>query len=83
MISRIAIKLISSYQFGLSVLLGSHCRYYPSCSQYTKEAIELHGLTRGVTLGTLRIARCHPWHEGGYDPVPGSRADDNDSESGK
>jgi len=83
MISRFVIKLISFYQTALSVFLGSHCRFYPSCSQYTKEAIQLHGLTRGVVLGSRRIARCHPWHEGGYDPVPGPSADNHCTDSEK
>jgi putative membrane protein insertion efficiency factor len=72
MITRIVLTSISIYQYCLSTLTGSRCRFYPSCSQYTKEAIETHGLGKGFLLGSKRIARCHPWHEGGYDPVPGT-----------
>ena len=64
------IKLITLYQFTLSAFIGRQCRFEPSCSNYTKEAIELHGSIKGLTLGARRICKCHPWHEGGYDPVP-------------
>ena len=62
--------LIRSYQWAISPLLGPHCRFYPSCSQYAHEAIERHGVARGVWLAIRRVARCHPWHPGGVDPVP-------------
>ena len=64
------IALIRGYQWFISPLLGNHCRFYPSCSQYAREAIERHGATRGVWLAIRRVARCHPWHPGGVDPVP-------------
>jgi putative membrane protein insertion efficiency factor len=62
--------LIRGYQLAISPLLGPRCRFYPSCSHYAMEAIETHGAGRGVWLTIKRISRCHPWHEGGFDPVP-------------
>ena len=62
--------LILSYRWCVSPLLGPSCRYYPTCSAYALEAVESHGALRGAWLGLKRILRCHPWHEGGYDPVP-------------
>jgi putative membrane protein insertion efficiency factor len=64
------IALIRVYQIVLSPLLGNHCRFYPNCSQYAREAIESHGVARGVGLAIRRVLRCHPWHPGGVDPVP-------------
>ncbi|GMR02829.1 MAG: hypothetical protein BMS9Abin20_1180 [Acidimicrobiia bacterium] len=72
-ISRIALLAVRAYQRLISPLLRSNCRYYPSCSHYTFEAIEIHGAARGSWLGMKRIGRCHPFHEGGLDPVPGSQ----------
>lgn len=68
-VKRIAITLIRTYQCTLSGLLGAHCRFSPTCSQFTIEAIEECGVRRGIWLGVLRILRCHPWHKGGFDPV--------------
>jgi hypothetical protein len=68
--SKLAVALIRVYQWTISPLLGSHCRFAPSCSQYTLEAISRHGLLRGSLLGARRLGRCHPFHEGGFDPVP-------------
>lgn len=65
-----AILLIRTYQKFLSPLLGQRCRFYPSCSQYTLEAIEEWGLIKGMWLGARRLSRCHPLNEGGFDPVP-------------
>lgn len=70
MLKTLLIKLITLYQLTLSLLIGQQCRFYPSCSQYSKEAIERFGVARGTALGCKRIASCHPWHAGGYDPVP-------------
>ena len=64
------IALIRVYQLFLSPLLGNHCRFYPSCSQYAREALERHGVLRGGWLAIRRLSRCHPWHPGGVDPVP-------------
>jgi len=58
------------YQRLVSPLLGRNCRFYPSCSQYAKEAVLKHGLLRGVSLAVRRIVRCHPWNPGGVDLVP-------------
>ena len=64
------ILLIQAYRYLISPLLGHHCRYTPTCSQYAIEAIEAHGIARGSWLALKRLASCHPWHSGGYDPVP-------------
>jgi uncharacterized protein len=62
--------LIRAYQLGISPLLGARCRFYPSCSQYALEAVSTHGSLRGSWLALRRLARCHPFDAGGYDPVP-------------
>lgn len=62
--------LVKVYQYAISPFLGNNCRYYPSCSHYMIEAIETHGILKGLYLGTRRLLRCHPWHEGGIDLVP-------------
>jgi len=69
-VSRLMIGLIRVYQICLSPLLGSHCRFHPSCSQYTLEAVRKYGALKGMWLGMRRIGRCHPFTDGGYDPVP-------------
>ena len=66
----IVLFLIRGYKKFLSPLLGQHCRFFPSCSDYTREAIEKHGLPKGLYLGTKRVLKCHPFHPGGVDPVP-------------
>lgn len=64
------IALVRFYQYAISPLLGRRCRYFPSCSEYAVEAVQKHGALRGGWLGVKRVFRCHPWHPGGYDPVP-------------
>ncbi len=61
---------IRAYQYVLRPMLGSNCRFYPSCSDYALEAIERHGAPRGLWLTVRRVSRCHPYHPGGFDPVP-------------
>ncbi len=61
---------IRGYQIALSPLLGPMCRFEPTCSRYTAEAVERHGVLRGLVLGVRRLLRCHPFHPGGFDPVP-------------
>jgi hypothetical protein len=66
----LALKLIRFYKRFLSPMLPSACRFTPTCSEYMYEAIEIHGVLRGVRMGAYRIWRCQPMYEGGYDPVP-------------
>lgn len=66
----LAVRAIRLYQGVISPLLPASCRFYPSCSQYAAEAIQKHGMIGGAALALRRIARCHPWHPGGVDPVP-------------
>ena len=63
--------LIRAYQCSLGLLLGGRCRFHPSCSEYARLAVQQHGTSPGLRLGLGRILRCHPWHAGGFDPVPG------------
>jgi putative membrane protein insertion efficiency factor len=70
MISKLAVLLIRFYQIGISPYFPSSCRYTPSCSQYGIEAFQKHGFFRGFWLTARRIGRCHPWSDGGHDPVP-------------
>lgn len=69
---RLLIRLIHAYRKLLSPLIGQQCRFTPSCSHYTEEAIELYGAARGSWMGVKRILRCQPFCAGGHDPVPGS-----------
>jgi len=67
---KIALAMVRFYQKGISPMLPPSCRYFPSCSEYTYQAIEKYGVLRGGWLGLRRLSRCHPFHPGGYDPVP-------------
>jgi uncharacterized protein len=64
------ILLLKGYRFAISPLYGQVCRYHPSCSAYALQAVTEHGSLRGSWLAARRVLRCHPWAEGGYDPVP-------------
>ena len=70
MFKSLALFLIRIYRKLLSPLLPASCRFVPTCSQYTYEAIERYGVLKGSWMGAKRISRCHPWHPGGFDPVP-------------
>ena len=69
MIKKFLIKTIKLYQLILSPLLGSNCRFEPTCSQYFIEAVEMNGVLKGSLMGIKRLLKCHPWHPGGFDPV--------------
>jgi putative membrane protein insertion efficiency factor len=69
-IERLLLLLIRAYQLLVSPLLGPCCRYLPSCSEYAADAVRIHGPLKGSWLALRRVSRCHPFHSGGYDPVP-------------
>ncbi len=68
--SRFIVLLIRGYQHLISPLMGPSCRYSPTCSEYARQAVVKYGVFKGLWLGVKRVLRCHPWHEGGYDPLP-------------
>ncbi|MBK6404168.1 MAG: membrane protein insertion efficiency factor YidD [Holophagales bacterium] len=68
--ARCAVALLSLYKRFISPLLPPACRFQPTCSEYARESILRHGLLKGAWLSVLRLARCHPFHSGGFDPVP-------------
>lgn len=70
LVQTMLVAAIRLYQVVLSPLLGKRCRFYPSCSSYALEAVRRHGPWRGSLLAARRLLRCHPFHPGGYDPVP-------------
>lgn len=73
MLSKVLIFLVRVYQVLLSPLFGACCRFEPCCSQYCIEAVQTHGCARGIYLSVRRLLKCHPFHPGGYDPVPAKR----------
>ncbi|RRD01825.1 membrane protein insertion efficiency factor YidD [Amphritea balenae] len=81
---RCFIFIIRIYQYLVSPFLGPNCRFYPTCSAYTLEAIETHGILKGSWLGIKRIGKCHPYNDGGFDPVPpcGCHSKSDNTESG-
>lgn len=70
----VLIALLKTYRLLISPLYGNVCKYYPSCSAYALEAVTVHGAVKGSVLAGRRLAHCHPWSLGGYDPVPGTPA---------
>ncbi len=70
---RLLTAVIRAYQVLLSPVLGANCRFHPSCSEYARVAIERHGVLRGGWIAIRRVGRCHPFHQGGLDPVPDPR----------
>ncbi|MBP8795171.1 MAG: membrane protein insertion efficiency factor YidD [Brachymonas sp.] len=66
----VLIALVRTYQYAISPLTGRRCRFFPTCSEYTIDALRQYGAWKGGWLGVKRIFRCHPWHPGGYDPLP-------------
>ena len=68
--ARILLWLIRGYQIALSPFFGQQCRFHPTCSKYASLSIEKHGALRGSYLAVRRLLKCHPWHEGGHDPIP-------------
>lgn len=70
MFKRLILSLILFYQRYISPFTARACRFYPSCSAYTLHAVEKHGVGKGLLLGAGRLLRCHPFHPGGFDPVP-------------
>lgn len=68
--TRLLLLLIKAYQYLISPMLGPSCRFTPSCSEYAAQALKKYGAPKGLWLSIKRVGRCHPWHDGGYDPLP-------------
>ena len=77
LLKKICIFPVRFYQWFISPLLGSNCRYQPTCSNYMIQAIEEWGVFKGIWLGVKRILRCHPWAKHGYDPVPKKKREES------
>lgn len=73
--AHVCIGVVRLYQWTLRPFIGANCRFYPTCSEYTVEALRRHGALRGAAFAGWRVLRCNPWNEGGYDPVPGCDCD--------
>jgi len=73
------VQLVRLYRLAISPWLGANCRFDPTCSSYAIEALEVHGVLKGTWLAVRRIGRCHPWGGSGYDPVPNSPEDDDET----
>lgn len=71
----VLLLLLRAYQLCISPFLGQNCRFYPSCSDYASQAVRQHGALKGSVLATRRLCKCHPWHPGGFDPVPEKNSD--------
>jgi uncharacterized protein len=69
-VKTLLLGVLRAYRYFISPFLGQNCRFHPSCSKYAAEAITRHGARRGFFMALRRLSRCHPWHPGGYDPVP-------------
>lgn len=79
---RALVAALRGYQYAIRPMLGANCRFYPSCSAYAIEALERHGAARGSWLAAMRLCKCHPYHPGGFDPVPETR-EERASSSGR
>ena len=77
MLNKILIAIIRFYQLCISPLLGPHCRFSPTCSEYAVQALKTHGVIKGIYLTVTRISKCHPFHTGGHDPVPERQMDNS------
>ena len=75
--TRFLLILLRLYKLAISPYLGRNCRFHPSCSEYAAEAISRHGPLKGFVMSGRRLCKCHPWHAGGYDPVPEQSARTN------
>jgi uncharacterized protein len=80
--AQVEIAAVRLYQWTIRPIIGAHCRFWPSCSEYAVEALRVHGAARGTALAARRILRCNPWNEGGVDPVPGCDGDGIDRNMG-